>query len=264
MINVLVPITTYSKKYKDVLLELSDREDINLLVGVTNKIKDEFSYLKSGYVHIYDDSFDKESILNALFNKVDDGALVIMRQPITAQEFDRLVTKGEHVVTCKKERNRVKSFFFKLWQKILKLFIGVNLYMGDTSVVYFSETLLPVLIESGNLSYASRVDRWIGVEKATEEIKCQSEKYEPEAKSILRYSIYADICILIACFVTTFVCIFADVGIVLGLLLFGINAICLAITLISVILIVFNFQVGKKNVDVAVEISNLYNKNEEE
>lgn len=263
MINVLVPITNYNKKYKDILLELSERSDVNLFIGVNNKSKDELGYIDGRGVRIYDDSFDKESILNSLFNKVKDGDIVIMRQPITIKEFDRITTSGEHIVTCKKERNSVKAFFFKLWQKILKLFLGVNLYAGDTSVVYFSEVLLPVLVESGNLSYASRVDRWIGVEKTTADVKCEPEKYEPDKKSIFRYCLYADVCVLIACLVTTLICTLTNVGIVLGLLIFGVDAICLAIIVLSVILIVFNCNVGKKNVDVAIEIGNIYEGKEE-
>lgn len=258
MINVLVPITTFSTKYKEILLELADEEDVNLLVGISNKIKNEVAFIPNEKVFIYDDCFDKESILNALFTKVKEGSLVVMRQPITMKEFQKLLSNGEHIVTCKKQRNPVKAFFFKIWQKILKAFLGVNLYNGDTSVVYFSEVLLPILFESGNLSFASRVDRWIGVDKGSEPLSCEQEKYNPDKKAITKYCIFANISLLIACLVTTFVCVFANVGIVLGLLLFCIDAICLAIILILVTIIIFNCSVGRRNVETAIEVGNIY------
>lgn len=263
MINVLVPITNYNKKYREILLQLSGDEDINLLVGISNKIRNEVDYLDSSLVHIYDDSFDKEAVLNSLFTKVEEGSILIMRQPITLNEFNSMVTNGENIVTCRKHRNVFTGFMFKIWQKILKTFLGVSLYSGDTSVVYFSEVLLPILIENGNLSFASRVDRWIGVDKTTENVKCEPEKYEPDKKSITKYCIFADVSLLFACLVTTLVCVLANVGIVLGLLLFCVDAICLAIILISVVLIIFNCSVGRKNVEMAIEIGNIYEDEEE-
>ena len=263
MINVLIPITVNNKKYKEILLELAENENINLLVGVSNQIRNEFGYLNQELIHIYDDSFDKESILNALFTKVKDGSVVVMRQPITIKEFDKMVNTDEHIATCRKERNTFMSYVMKVWQKILKMFLGVNLYSGDTAVVYFSEVLLPVLFESKNLSYASRVDRWIGVEKTTVNVNCQKEKYSVDKKAIVRYSIFADVSLLVACLLTTLLCVFVDINVILGLLLFCVDAICLSIILISIILIIFNCQIGKKNVDNAIEIGNIY-KNEEE
>ena len=140
----------------------------------------------------------------------------------------------------------------------MKAFLGVNLYYGDTSVVYFSEVLLPILFESGNLSFASRVDRWIGVDKATEEAKCPTEKYNPDKKTITKYCIFANVSLLIACLVTTFVCVFAKIGIILGLLLFCVDSICLVVIFILVVLIIFNCSVGRRNVETAVEIGNIY------
>ena len=262
MINVLVPITKNDKRYKDILHKLAEREDLNLIVGVKNELRGEFGFVEN--LHIYDDSFDKESILNALFTKVEEGATIVMRKPITVQEFDRISSCDEHIATCKKERNAIKSFFYKLWQKILKLLLGVNLYAGDTSVVYFSEVLLPILIENGNLSFASRVDRWIGVDKTTVDVKVEPEKYSADSKAILRYCLIADACLLVACLVTTFVCVFAEIGIILGLLLFCIDAICFAILLICIVLIIFNCSVGKKNVETAVEIGNIYDNERED
>ena len=231
MINVLVPITIYKKKYEKLLTELGERGDVNLFVGVVSKVKQEITYIPDEMVYVYDESADKESIINALSSQMEEGDVVILRQPISVREFDEMISKDENVVTADVKRGRISNFFFRIWQRILKMFIGVNLYEGNTAAIYFSENLFPILIESGNLSFASRVDRWIGVEKTTADVKVEKEKYQADPKTIFKYCLIADIALLIAALVTTFVCIFTNVGIILGLLLFCIDGICFALIL---------------------------------
>lgn len=256
MINVLIPIVKENKKYIDLLKKLEDNNDVAIFIGVRESLYTKFKEYESEKVNIsvYEDNADKECILNSLHDKTVEGSILVLRKPITIEEFEKFINKEEDIVVCKSERNKIMEILFSLWQKILKMLLGVNMYPGDTSAVYFSEEITPVISQTGNLSFTSRIDRWRGVEKGCVDVRGEKEKVTIDKKVIIRDIIISLICLSVATIVTTLVCVFAKVSIIIGLLIFCLDAISFSVILIMIVLIIFNCMVGKKNFQNAFEL----------
>lgn len=260
MVNVVVPISENAKSFYKILGRLNHFDSLNVHVGVCES---EYDWLISQigndgglFIHKYPDGTDREEMINSLQVYIESGPLLIMRKPITMDELNKFLTQNKEVVSCERDLGKFKSFLFMIWQKILKLFMGVNLYNGDSSVIYFSEEISMVLSQSGNLSYSSRVNRWKGVEQATVDVLGEKAKTSVDKKKNLIYSISILAGIIMAVLVTTLVCIFVKVGIVVGLLIACLDILALATSLILSILITFNCMVGKRHFDRAIEIQN--------
>lgn len=257
MVNVVVPITNNAKRYKKILSSLSRTNDIVVFVGVVSNQINELNFLDSENIYIieFQDGSKMEEIINGLQKYISVGSIMIMRKPISENEFNSFVNNNKDVVTCRRNLSSFKAILFNFWQKILKTFLGVRLYEGDASVIYFAEDIASVILSSSNLSYNSRVDRWRGIEQGTVVVEGESVKTETDKKANIRNLIISLIAIAVAVSVTTVVSIFARVNLIVGLLLFCLDFIALAIVLILLVITIFNNIVGKKQFGYALEIS---------
>ena len=257
MVNVVVPITNNAKRYKKILSSLSRANNVVVLVGVVSNQINELNFLDSENIYIieFQDGSKMEEIINGLQKYISVGSIMIMRKPISENEFNSFVNNNKDVVTCRRNLSSFKAILFNFWQKILKTFLGVRLYEGDASVIYFAEDIASVILSSSNLSYNSRVDRWRGIEQGTVVVEGESVKTETDKKANIRNLIISLIAIAVAVSVTTVVSIFARVNLIVGLLLFCLDFIALAIVLILLVITIFNNIVGKKQFGYALEIS---------
>ena len=257
MVNVVVPITNNAKRYKKILSSLSRTNDIVVFVGIVSSQINELNFLDSENIYIieFQDGSKMEEIINGLQKYISVGSIMIMRKPISENEFNSFVNNNKDIVTCRRNLGSFKSILFNFWQKILKTFLGVRLYEGDTSVIYFAEDIASVILSSSNLSYNSRVDRWRGVEQGTVIVEGEGVKTETDKKANIRNLIISLIAIAVAVSVTTVVSIFARVNLIVGLLLFCLDFIALAIVLILLVITIFNNMVGKKQFGYALDIS---------
>lgn len=257
MVNVIIPITNNAKRYKKILSSLSRANNVVVLVGVVSNQINELNFLDSENIYIieFQDGSKMEEIINGLQKYISVGSIMIMRKPISENEFNSFVNNNKDVVTCRRNLSSFKAILFNFWQKILKTFLGVRLYEGDASVIYFAEDIASVILSSSNLSYNSRVDRWRGIEQGTVVVEGESVKTETDKKANIRNLIISLIAIAVAVSVTTVVSIFARVNLIVGLLLFCLDFIALAIVLILLVITIFNNMVGKKLFGYALEIS---------
>ncbi len=266
MVNVLVPIVDSKQKFNDILNRLAKQSDINIVVGITEDLYSDILLKVEESENITFLKFQKgskrEAIINALQKYVEEGSILIMRKPITVEEFNSFVTSKQDVITCRREYGKFKNILFLIWQKLLRLFLGLNEYIGDSSVIYLGEDVSSIMTASGNFSFSSRVNRWRGIEQGTVYVKGDSVKPEHDMKDITKYIIFVALSILIAVVVTTCVCVFTKVSIIVGLLLVCLDVICVSITAISAIIIAFNFIVGKKNYPFALRIDDFGNQDE--
>ncbi len=256
MINVVIPIVNNAKKYSKIISDLSSIDDINVFVGVTTeqfKFVEEFQS-ENVFVIEYKDGSKREEIINSLQKYISGGDLFIMRKPITISEFEKFVNSESDITLSKPKRSNFKQFLMSIWQNILKTFLGVKLYNGDTSAIYFQEDIASVVLQSSNLSYSTRVDRWNGVSQGNVEISGESVKTESDKKLNIKYLIIGILALIIGTVVTAVVSVFASVSIIVGLLLFCLDAIMLSIFLILLIIITFNSMVGKKHFGSAIEV----------
>lgn len=257
MVNVIIPITNNAKRYKKILSSLSRANNVVVLVGVVSNQINELNFLDSENIYIieFQDGSKMEEIINGLQKYISVGSIMIMRKPISENEFNSFVNNNKDVVTCRRNLSSFKAILFNFWQKILKTFLGVRLYEGDASVIYFAEDIASVILSSSNLSYNSRVDRWRGIEQGTVVVEGESVKTETDKKANIRNLIISLIAIAVAVSVTTVVSIFARVNLIVGLLLFCLDFIALAIVLILLVITIFNNIVGKKQFGYALDIS---------
>ncbi len=257
MVNVIVPICKDGKNYIKILEKLSNISSVRVILGVTEDEKEkiyQFADQENISFHVFEKGSKTEEIINSLQKYIEQGSVMIMRKPIKMEEFNRFISQRKDIVTCERKMGKVKAFFFMLWQNILKLFLGVRLYAGNPSVIYFSEEISAVLAQSYNLSYSSRVDRWRGIEQAVVQVDGDDVKTPVDKKSNLKYIIGGAICLAVATVVTVFVCIFAQMSIIIGLLLACLDIIALATALIMAVMIGFNTTVGNKKFKDANEV----------
>lgn len=256
MLNVVVPIVNNSKRYVKLLTSLSNVNGVNVFVGyVTSQKNDLLSVEGNNFNFIeFKDGSHREEIINSLQKYLGDGAILILRKPITVNEFNSFANTKRDIVTCRRTLTKIQSFFMGLWQKILKLCLGVKLYDGDTSAIYFGDDISSVVLNSSNLSYNSRVNRWKGVDQDTIVVEGDKVKADKDTKTNINSMIISFIALLIGVVVTTIVSIYATVNIIVGLLLFCLDVICLSVILIFAIMTIFNNIVGKKQYGYAVEV----------
>ncbi len=256
MLNVVVPIVNNSKRYVKLLTSLSNVNGVNVFVGyVTSQKNDLLSVEGNNFNFIeFKDGSHREEIINSLQKYLGEGAILILRKPITVNEFNSFANTKRDIVTCRRTLTKIQSFFMGLWQKILKLCLGVKLYDGDTSAIYFGDDISSVVLNSSNLSYNSRVNRWKGVDQDTTVVEGDKVKADKDTKTNINSMIISLIALLIGVVVTTIVSIYATVNIIVGLLLFCLDVICLSVILIFAIMTIFNNIVGKKQYGYAVEV----------
>lgn len=256
MLNVLIPIVSNVKSYQKLISALNNAENINVLIGITSSLKSQIMNFASDNIFLieYENGSSRESIINGMQKYLEEGAVMILRKPITIEEFNNFIRAKKDIVLCEKKVNKFKQFINFIWQKMLKLFLGVKLYEGDTSVILFGEDISSVFSSINDLSFSSRVDRWRGLEQGTVEVKGSAVKTEVDKNAIFKYLIIAIISLLVGVVVTTCVSLFAPMSIIVGLLLFCLDIICLTILCIMIVLIIFNYTIGKKHFENAVEV----------
>lgn len=254
--NIVIAVNDRNKDKFNSLLKELDGQNVQVFVGIEEKNAQciaEFNESENIYISKFQDGCKKESMINGLQKYVQPGATLVLRKPITLEEVQLFLGCNRDVATCKVQRSKIKAFFFGLWQVVLKFFLGVREYEGETSAVYINNDISSVVGESGNLSFSTRVNRWRGIEQTTIEVKGQPAEKETDKKPIIKYSIIAITSILLAIIVTTVLCLTVNVGIVIGLLIVCLDVICLAISIMTIIIAVFNSRIGKKNPEEAVE-----------
>ncbi len=257
MLNVVVPIVSNAKRYRKILARLTNVEDVGVFIGVVSSQIRELDMIEGDNVYKveFQDGSNREEIINSLQKYLSIGSILILRKPISENELNGFLNSNKDVVTCRKNTSAFKNFFVDLWQKILKLCLGVKLYDGDTSAIYFAEDISTVILGSSNLSYNSRVDRWKGIEQGTVIVEGDAVKTEADKKLNIRNVIISLVALLVGAAVTTVVSVFATVNIIVGLLLFCLDVICVMIVLILLVMTIFNCMVGKKNFGFAAEVA---------
>lgn len=257
MVNIVIPIVSNLKSYKKLLSTLNGAEDINVLVGVCSSMASQI-HLNSENIFIieFEDGSSRESMINSLQKYLVEGSVLILRKVITVDELYNFLKSKKDVVVCERQSNIFVKFFIFLWQKILKMILGLKLYEGDTSVIFFNDEISSVLFSTNDLSFATRVDRWRRIEQSTVKVEGKAVKTDIDYKSILKFIMISILSLAVAVSVTVCVSIFVPVTIIIGLLLFCLDVICLSILAIMMVLIIFNVIVGKKHFENAKEVNN--------
>lgn len=257
MINVIIPVIDNPKEYNRCIQSLATEVNIQVLVGVTEDLASQISCdYERLEVHIFPKGSRKEEIINALQSELLQGKVLICRKPFTFLEFQQFRDSEAEIAVCKtKTSNKVLDFLQKIWAKIIRLIFGVKFFDGDTSLICFHEDLYDVISNVNNFSYCSRVDRWKGISQEQIETRAPAAKQECDRKADAKLLIFAAMALLIGIITTVMLALFVHINIVIGLLLFCLDTICVSIVLLLLFTFLFNKKVGQKNFKTAVDIT---------
>ena len=172
MINVLVPITEKVEEFAT-FVENHAKANTKFYVGVTEDLQEKFPKIKGVEVHVFKSGTNREKILNSLHKiKLKRGRLVVVRRALTDKEFDAMCNSAADIVKFKTHHNKFVSFFKNLAKKIIKRIFAFN-YFDDISGIAYNENLFELMMDCPNISMATRVDRYVGVE--FEEIEAEGQ-----------------------------------------------------------------------------------------
>ena len=87
MLNVLIPIVSNVKSYQKLISALNNAENINVLIGITSSLKSQIMNFASDNIFLreYENESSRESIINGMQKYLEEGAVMILRNPITIE-----------------------------------------------------------------------------------------------------------------------------------------------------------------------------------
>ena len=113
-------------------------------------------------------------MINSLHSlKLKKGRIMVVRRPLTQDEFERLSTSEKDIAVLKRKRGKLVAKIKKMIEKIIKKFFSFT-YFEDISAICYKENLFYLLSVCGNFSMATRVNRYVGIE--IEEIETQEKQ----------------------------------------------------------------------------------------
>lgn len=190
MINILVPIVENPEDYAN-FLEKRKGKGYKIFVGIKNDLAANFKP-KSKNIQIikFSNRSKKEEIINSLHScNLEPGKILVVRRVLTEEEFISIEKSEADVVSLKGKRNRFSSFFKKLLDKIVRKVFAFN-YFKDISAICYGEKMFQLLSVCQNLSLASRIDKYVGVQ--VEEIETQNSPAKKDYctwKNILMFTL---------------------------------------------------------------------------
>ncbi len=254
MINVIVPITEKFEEYKKMVESLSKRKGVALYLGIDEKFKDEKLEVKKAVVKYYKTKSAKEEIINSLHTlKKSAGSIMVVRRPITDEEFERLTSASEDIVILNREKNKFAKWWKDIWKKLLRMIFGF-FYFDDISAVYFKDRNFNLISSLTNLSYISRINRFVGLSIGEVSTTQKSTKKDFDRftaiVNFLSFFLLLAICVL----VSVIICTGFGVNIVNVLLSFALTLFGFVFFLVAILNLARTVAVGRLRFGRAEEI----------
>ncbi len=164
MINVIVPVVDRPQEYLSMLNEISKRGDCVVFVGALKKFSD-VDFPKNVVLKYYKNASYKEEIINSLHSIPKNfGKTMVVRRPLAKEEFASLAENKADIAYLKKSKSRFASFWAGIWKKLIKKLFSFY-YFEDISAICFSENTFNLINSLTNLSYVTRIDRFVGLKE---------------------------------------------------------------------------------------------------
>lgn len=161
MINVVVPVTEKAEEYKKFVEECGGK-GVKFFVGVRQKLAFE-SKNKNVKTIIFSNNAEKEEIINSLHvEKMEEGKILVVRRPLSKDEFEKLVSSSADIATLQKKRNKFSGFFKRIAGWVVRKIFAFN-FFEDISAICFGQDIFDLLKSCANLSTATRINRYVGV-----------------------------------------------------------------------------------------------------
>ncbi|MBP3431718.1 MAG: hypothetical protein J6K39_02560 [Clostridia bacterium] len=209
MINVIVPVTEKPEEFKE-FIEQNKGKNVRFFVGIRESLKDKItSRSKAVEIHTFKNSSKKEEIINSLHScKFEKGKIMIVRRPLTKEEFGKLASSSKEIATLSAKHGKFVSAIKKFTQKIIQRVFAFS-FFDDISAICYGESMFELLSVCANLSMASRVNKYVGVEiEEIETIEKQVKKQYSRWTAALKLIFW---CLIFAGSVVggVFVCIYS-------------------------------------------------------
>lgn len=185
MINVIVPLVEKPQEYLSMISEISKNRDCVIYVGTLSKFKD-LAFPKNVIVKFYKNNSSKEEIINSLHSiKKEFGKILVIRRPLTKEEFTALTSCKADICYLKKPKSRFSAWWANVWEKLIKKIFAFY-YFEDISAILFQENTFNLINSLTNLSYISRIDRFVGFKQ--EEVASENRSPKREYDKFGAYS----------------------------------------------------------------------------
>lgn len=161
MINIIVPVVENVEGFK-AFIKSHLKDDVKFFVGVKQSLNAEFD--KGVEVHVFKNSSNKEEIINSLHScKMQKGKIMVIRRPLTEEEFKNLTTSTAQITTLKAKRNGFVNMFKRMARAIVKKIFAFS-FFEDISAICYGEEMFELLSVCNNFSMATRLNKYVGVE----------------------------------------------------------------------------------------------------
>ncbi len=205
MINIIVPIVENVDGFKT-FIKAHLNEDVKFFVGIRQSVNAEFD--KGVEVHVFKNSANKEEIINSLHScKMQKGKIMVVRRPLTDEEFKNLATSTAQITTLKAKRNKFVSMFKRMARAIVKKIFAFS-FFEDISAISYSEDMFELLSVCNNFSMATRLNKYVGVE--IQEIETSQKPVRKQYNRFKNALLLACWSLILACSIAggTLVCVF--------------------------------------------------------
>jgi hypothetical protein len=178
MINILVPVVEDVDGFAEFVSKHSG-SDTRIFVGIKKSLKDKFTPKGANVsLYVFEDKSSREQILNAL-GKCEKtyGKTLVVRRPLLEEEYQALTTSETEITTLKIKRNKVSAWLKNYAKKIIKKCFAFS-FFDDISAICFGEFMFELITACPNLSMATRINKYVGVEISEVEALQPSVKRE--------------------------------------------------------------------------------------
>lgn len=181
MINLIVPVVEEPEKFAAFVNEfLAKNKSAKIFVGIRTSLVQNFLAKKSKNIQVlqFDDKAKKEEIINSLHScKFQKGKILIARRALEKEECEKLLSSTADITTLKAHHNKFVSFFKKLATNIIKRIFALS-FFEDISAICYGENMFELISVCANLSMASRINKYVGVDLCEIETKHKPVKSE--------------------------------------------------------------------------------------
>ena len=253
MINIILPIIDKFEEYEKMLEYLSKKRDIKVYIGADEKFKDK-NFDKKFVVKFFRSKSQKEEVINSLHSiEKKRGGTMVVRRPLSEREFEELISREEDIVTLNKSQSSFTRGWKNFWRKVITRFFAFY-YFEDISTVYFKENMFELVTSLTNLSYISRINRFVGlsfgvVETTEKSVKKDFDRFTT-AVNFLSFFLFLVICVMCS----VILCTTLGNTVVYVLLAFTITLIGFVFFLISILNLARTVSVGQLRFGKAEEI----------
>ncbi len=164
MINIFIPIVENVEGFCEFIAKHKE-QDKHIYVGIRESLKAQFSTTNDNVeIHVFADKSNKEEIINGLAKcERVKGKLLLLRRPLTDSEYKDLVTSDSEITTLRAHHNRFVTWLKNFARRVIKRFFAFS-FFEDISAICYDEFLHEFVSSCTNLSMATRINKYVGVE----------------------------------------------------------------------------------------------------